>query len=203
MVDSLAILMVAKGISSLLFKRDLKRYYRQIFVDPADIPKLGYRFDNRLYFNATLPMGMTSSCYIAQRVSSAISYLMEKRGYSCVNYIDDLGGVDTPSKANEAFEHLGALLWEIGILESTAKASPPSHIMTFLGIQLNLITQTLSIDSEKLSNIREITSWWLNKTTASLKDIQKLVGSVKLCDVLCTRRKTVFLKAVKFVKRMS
>ena len=136
-------------------------------------------------------MGMTSSCYIAQRVSSAISYLMEKRGYSCVNYIDDLGGVVTPSKANEAFEHLGALLWEIGILELTAKASLPSHIMTFLGIQLNSITQTLSIDSEKLSNIREITSWWLNKTTASLKDIQKLVGVLSFA-ASCVREGRLF-----------
>ena len=61
-VDISADIMVKKGVGSLLFKRDLKRYYRQIFVDPGDIPKLGYQFDNLLYFDATLPMGMTSSC---------------------------------------------------------------------------------------------------------------------------------------------
>ena len=61
-VDTLADIMVKKGVGSFLFKRDLKRYYRQIFVDPGDIPKLSYQFDNLLYFDATLPMGMTSSC---------------------------------------------------------------------------------------------------------------------------------------------
>ena len=123
-VDTLANIMIKKGVGSLLFKRDLKCYYRQIFVDPGDIPKLGYQFDDYLYFDATLPMGMTSSCYVAQRVSDAISFLIKNAGYSCVNYINDLGGVDTPVKAMQAFEYLGDLLHKIGILESAAKATP-------------------------------------------------------------------------------
>ena len=133
-VDTLAELMVSKGIGCLLFKRDLKHYYRQIFVDPADIPKLGYQFQGELYFDATLPMGMTSSCYIAQRISSAISFLMNKRGFSCVNYIDDLGGVEKPNVAFLAFDYLGELLQKIGILESVTKAVPPCTVMVFLGI---------------------------------------------------------------------
>ena len=93
--------MVLKGVGSLLFKCDLRRYYRQIFVDPSDVAKLGYYLDDLLYFDATLPMGMTSSCYIAQRVSSIITFIMQQQGYSCLNYIDDIGGVDT--KAMRAF----------------------------------------------------------------------------------------------------
>ena len=131
-VDTLANIMVTKGVGSLLFKRDLKCYYRQIFVDPGDIPKLGYQFDNFLYFDATLLMGMTSSCYVAQRVSNAISFLMEKSGYSCVNYINDLGGEDSLDKASQAFEYLGDLLHKISILESAAKATPPCHVIVFL-----------------------------------------------------------------------
>ena len=79
-------------------------------------------------------MGMTSSCYIAQRISSIITFIMQQRGYSCVNYIDDLGGVDTPNKAMRAFNDLGTLLDEVGILESKSKASEPATSMVFLGI---------------------------------------------------------------------
>ena len=169
MVDTLADIMVTKGVGSLLFKRDLKHCYRQIFVDPGDIPKLGYQFDSLLYFDATLPMGMTSSCYVAQRVSNAISFLMEKAGYSCVNYIDNLGGVDTLEKASQAFQYLGDLLRKIGILKSTAKATSPCHVMVFLGIELNSVSQTLRIDDTRLADIKHTTSIWLNKSTASLK----------------------------------
>ena len=155
-VDTLAYIMITKGVGSLLFKRNLKHYYRQIFVDPGDIPKLGYQFDSYLFFDATLPMGMTSSCYVAQRVSNTISFLREKAGYSCVNYIDDLGGADTPEKATQAFDYLGDLLHNIGILESTAKATPLCHVMVFLRIELNSVSKTLRIDDSRLFDIKPI-----------------------------------------------
>ena len=77
-VDTLANLMIQKGVGSLLFKRDLKRYYRQIFVDPADAVKLRYFLDDLMFIDSTLLMGMTSSCYIAQRVSCIIPHIMKQ-----------------------------------------------------------------------------------------------------------------------------
>ena len=44
-----------------MFKRDLKRAYRQIPVDPGDIHVLGYKWDNKLYFDTALPMGLKSA----------------------------------------------------------------------------------------------------------------------------------------------
>ena len=78
-------------------------------------------------------------CCIVQRVSNAILYLMEIAGCSSVNYIDDLGESDTPDNAFQAFEYFGSLLAKIEILESSSKATPPSHIIVFLDIELNLI----------------------------------------------------------------
>ena len=49
-VDVLVDLMVMKEIGSLLYKRDLKRYHQHIFVNLADIPKRGYKFDNHIFF---------------------------------------------------------------------------------------------------------------------------------------------------------
>ena len=190
-VDTLANLMVMKGVGSLLFKRDLRRYYRQIFVDPADVAKLGYYLDDLLYFDTTLPMGMTSSCYIAQRVSSIITFIMQQRGYSCVNYIDDLGGVDTPDKAMLAFESLGSLLDDVGILESKAKACEPATAMVFLGIKLDSIKQTVSIDNERLTQIKELTAAWLDKSTASIKELQSLIGVLSFA-ASCVREGRLF-----------
>ena len=194
-VDTLAQLMIKKGVGSLLFKRDLKRYYRQIFVDPSDAVKLGYYVDDMIYIDSTLPMGMMSSCYIAQRVSSIIPFVMQQRGYSAVNYIDDLGGVDSASKAELAFEELGNILAEIGILESVQKATPPSTKMVFLGILLDSINQTLSIDSERLQNIKATVSIWLNKSKASLNELQKLIGLLSFA-ARCVREGRLFFSRI-------
>ena len=190
-VDTLIAIMIRKGIGSLLFKRDLKRYYRQIFLDPVDAPKLGYYIDDTVFFDCTLPMGMTSSCYIAQRVSSIIPFIMQQRGYSIVNYIDDLGGADSPNKAMQAFNELGKLLKEIGILESEAKATPPSTKMLFLGILLDSVKQTVSIDVDRLKEIRNLTKSWLGKSSASLKELQSLIGVLSFA-ASCVREGRLF-----------
>ena len=90
-VDKLAQIMVSLGKGCLLFKRDLKRYYRQISLDPVDAVKLGYRFQNNIYFDATLPMGMTSSANIAQRIINALTFILQEKGIHGLNYIDDIG----------------------------------------------------------------------------------------------------------------
>ena len=197
-VDTLAQLMIKKGVGSLLFKCDLKRYYRQIFVDPSDTVKLGYYVNDMIYIDSTLPMGM-SSCYIAQRVSSIIPFIMQQRGYSAVNYIDDLGGVDSASKAELAFEELGNILAEIGILELVQKATPPSTKMVFLGILLDSESQTLSIDSERLKIIKSTVHFWLNKKTASLNELQKLVGLLSFAAT-CVREGCLFFSRILSVK---
>ena len=194
-VDTLPQLMIKKGVGSLLFKHDLKRYYRQIFVDPSDAVKLGYYVNDVIYIDSTLPMGMTSSCYIVQRVSSIIPFIMQQRGYSAVNYIDDLGGVDSASKAELAFEELGNILAEIGILESVQKATPPSTKMVFLGILLDSINQTLSIDSERLQNIKATVSIWLNKSKALLNELQKLIGLLSFAAT-CVREGQLFFSSI-------
>ena len=175
-VDTLAQLMIDKGVGSLLFKRDLKCYYQQIFVDPSDTVKLGYYIDDLVYIDSMLPMGMTSSCYIAQTVSSMIPHIMKQRGYSAVNYIDDLGGVDTPDKASFTFDELGKIISEIGILESVNKATPSSTKMIFLGIQLDSVNQTLSIDMTRVVEIKCTVHQWLDKQFTSLHDLQCWVG---------------------------
>ena len=162
--------------------------------------KLGYFLDDLMFIDSTLPMGMTSSCYIAQRVSCIIPHIMKQRGYSAVNYIDDLGGVNMPSKANLAFLELGNILSEIGILESLHKASPPSTKMTFLGILLNSVAQTLSINAERLLLIKITVAEWLRKNSASLHELQSLVGMLSFAATCVCEGRLFFSRVLIVLK---
>ena len=190
--------MIDKGVGSLLFKRDLKHYYRQIFVDPSDAVKLGYYIDDLVYIDSMLPMGMTSSCYIAQRVSSMIPHIMKQRGYSTVNYIDDLGGVDTPDKASFAFDELGKILSEIGILESVNKATPPLTKLIFLGIQFDSVNQTLSIDMTRVVEIKCTVRQLRDKQIASLHDLKCFVGLLSFAAT-CVQEGRLFFSRILMV----
>ena len=76
-----------------------------------------------MIFDAALPMGLTSSAYIAQMITNTVIFILRKRGIHGVNYIDDIRCAASVSEAQEQFESLGNILQELGIMGSTAKAT--------------------------------------------------------------------------------
>ena len=124
-VDDLVELIKVKGKGCLLFKRDLKRAYRQIPVDPGDVPLLGYIFENQVFFDKYLSMDLRSVAHIYQRVTNAVSYMCWMLKIAVLNYLDDFPGADTPESAQKAYLELGRILESCGIEESKQKACPP------------------------------------------------------------------------------
>ena len=110
-VDSLVSIVRKKGCGCLLFKRDLRRFYRQIPVCPKDYSKLGCCFNGKMYFDKVLVMGGRSSCFIAQSITNAFKFILQKRKVDCENYLD--GDAEIPDLAWEAFKKMGALLEEL------------------------------------------------------------------------------------------
>ena len=56
----------------MIFKRDLKRAYRQLVVDPGDIHLLDYKWRGHVYFERVLTMGLRSADYMCMPTTSAI-----------------------------------------------------------------------------------------------------------------------------------
>ena len=73
---------------------------------------------------------------------------------------------------------LGATLDIWGIEEAKNKSCPPSIIMTFIGILFDTDKMTTDVNRGRLQEIRILLETWLNKETASLKDIQSLLGKL-------------------------
>ena len=95
-VDRLVDIMRMKGKGCMLFKCDCHHFYRQIPVCPTDYNKLGVVFNSKWYFDEVLVMGCRSSCYIAQRITNDIRYILAIMYMKTVNYLDDLGGAVIP-----------------------------------------------------------------------------------------------------------
>ena len=126
-IDCIADAVVATGRGCLLYKRDLKKAYRQFPVDPHDYHLLGYLWQDEFYFDTVLTMGLRSVAMACQCATTAVSWLCYQRGQSVFNYLDDFIGVAPPSTAVTAFDDLGDLLFSHGMVETSDKASPPVH----------------------------------------------------------------------------
>ena len=175
-VDDLVELIKIHGQGCHLYKRDLKRAYRQIPVDPGDVPLLGYCFEEYFYFDKFLSMGLRSAAHICQRVTNAIRYMCLMMKIAVLNYLDDFAGADSPMAAQRSFTELGRLLESCGIEESKQKACPPSTRMTFIGVLFDSEALTLSVTPERLQEILSLLDVWLLKSKATLHDLQSLIG---------------------------
>ena len=113
-LDDLTDQVVAMGRSCLLCKRDLKRAYRQLPVDPGDVNYLGYHWKGQIYVDTVLPMGLRSAAMACQRVTNAIAYIMATKDFVTINYLDDFGMAEKSDRCNEGFQTLGNVLQELG-----------------------------------------------------------------------------------------
>jgi hypothetical protein len=191
-VDSFAALVRDKGVGCLMFKRDLKRAYRQFAVDPGDIHLLAFFWRGHVFIDHSLPFGLRSAAFLCQRVTCAIAFLMRLRGASLCNYLDDFGGVDLASHAAAAYRGLAELLTDLGVLESPSKAAPPSTVMTFIGIQFDSVKMSMEVTPERLLEISEILRSWARKRVATKRELQSLIGKLQYA-AKCVRASRIFI----------
>ncbi|VDH99726.1 Hypothetical predicted protein [Mytilus galloprovincialis] len=177
-VDDFVNLIKLKGRNCGIFKRDLKRAYRQIPIDPGDINFVGFHWKNHIFVDRVLSMGLRSSAHICQRVTSSVVYMMKQSGYLLLNYLDDFAGAEKSEDANVVFDLLGRLLDSCGLEESVEKASSPSTVMTFLGVKFDTSELTISVTTERVEEILLLVKTWLNLLVATVKQLQSLLGKL-------------------------
>ena len=147
-------------------------------------------------------MGCHSSCFIAQRITNAIKYILHKMDVECVNYLDDLGGAEFPELVQESFRKMGPLLEKLGIQESISKACSPSTRMIFLGIMIDTIKMTLELDENRLCELNILLQTWKGKIYATLKQVQSLVGVLSFASSCIRQGRPFFGRILEFLRTM-
>ena len=191
-VDDFIQIIKSKGRGCLLFKKDLRRAFRQFPICPSNYNLLGFVWKKHIFCDTVLAMGCRSSAFLCQRVTNAISFIMYRIGILVLNYLDDLASAEKKELAEFAYNTLGSVLDKCGIEEAKDKSCPPSQIMTFVGVLFNTETMTIEITPERLIELRALITSWLNKEKASLKEIQSLLGKLNFVAA-CVRPARLFI----------
>ena len=195
-VDSICSLICLCGPGCLIYKRDLRRAYRQFPVDPYDYPLLCYRWRDNLYCDVVLPMGLRSAAMACQRSTNAVSHICRTTaGYNVLNYLDDFIGVESPSIAESAYIFSGSLLHELGLEESPSKACPPATSAVCLGVLFDTIDMTMSVTPERITEIEALLGDWSGKKIATRSELQSLVGKLSFISK-CVRQSRLFLSRI-------
>ena len=92
-IDAIVSAIVSLGRGCMVYKHDLRKAYHQFPVDPHDYHLLGYTWNSQFYFDTVLTMGLRSAAMACQRSTSAVTWILNRRGLRIFNYLDDFIGV--------------------------------------------------------------------------------------------------------------
>ena len=114
------------GPGAHIYKIDLARAFRQLFVDPSDWDLLGLHWDGSYYGDCRVPFGYWNGSMFLTRFTDYIRYIMRSKGHHIVNYVDDLLGLESQGHSNQSYQFLRYLLERAGFPISLSKLAPPS-----------------------------------------------------------------------------
>ena len=191
-IDRLVEFVLEKGRHCLIFKKDLRRAYRQFPVDPKDYNLLGFCYQGKFYFDTRCPFGLRSSAMICQRTTKAVVHIFTEQGFLADVYLDDFYGAEYPLLAAQAFSSLGQLFQHLGLDSSPEKDSPPSTSMICLGILVDTAAFTLEVPPSRLDDLQAELTIWQSSTGFTKKQLQSLLGKLSFVTA-CVKPGRIFM----------
>ena len=188
-VDDAAHVMHYLGKNSLMAKIDIKDAYRIIPVHPEDRPFLAVRWRDSVFVDCQLPFGLASAPAIFSAVGEALEWVLRQRGVRAViHYVDDflLLGTQDSSECQQALITTLATCEELGVPIATNKTEGPSTAITFLGIELDSSTMSVSLPIDKLHKLRSLVDELIGaKVVRDMHKFESLLGHLVHAAKVC------------------
>lgn len=138
-------------------------------------------------------MGYSISCSSFKRFSSFLEWALKRRSgcRAVVHYLDDFlfAGQAGLGQCAHLLTGFQELCIDLGVPLAEKKTEDTSSTLTFLGIELDSLTQTSRIPVAKLADLRECVFSFLSKRKVTLLELQQLVRHLNFtCNVVAPGR---------------
>ena len=176
--DAISILKQLKT-GSFLAKTDIQSAFRIMPIHPSCYHLLGFKMNNMYFYDKCLPMGLSSSCQLFERLSTALEwYLKHKLHISHVIHIlDDFLFIDQHQELCSKSLHLFIKACQtMGIPIAHNKTFEPHTTLSFAGIELDTVRQEARLPADKLSKCRSLITECLLRKKVTLLFLQQLIG---------------------------
>ena len=191
-IDTLAKRISEIGRDCRVWKKDLRRFFRQLPLCPRDYSLIGYRWRSVLFFDKSVPMGLRSATYAAQKTTDSVVYVHKNRGFWSTNYLDDFGSAEERNIAKASYDEMGNILQDFGIEESKEKAVEPTTRMEFLGNTVDTVKMSIEVSQNRMDELLHLIGIWKRKQSYTKKQLQSLIGKLSFVTN-CVRAGRIFI----------
>ena len=192
-VDQAARLIAKCGRGALMAKTDLQSVYRHVPVHPEDQHLSGM---DKSIATGPFPSGCAQhpNCLWPWRMALLGHSIVRASPTVCTTWMIFLfWGPAESDQCGLALEKATSLCDRLGLPVAAHKTVGPATVLTFLGIEVDSVSQELRLPEEKLSRLRALLSQWSTKRHASKHDLQVLLGHLSHATTV-VRPGRVFLR---------
>ncbi len=167
---------------------DLTQAYHHVAVHPDYRKYLRFQIRDpegaiHTYQYTCLPMGLSVSPRIYQKIMKTIVEKIRMRGIRCTIYMDDMLIMSkSPSEARRNTDIILQTLRDAGFLTNWDKSElTPVQTTKFLGVLINTRTLTVAIPKDKLIKCQQLLSLanqLLATSTMTARQLSKLIGTL-------------------------
>jgi len=159
---------------------DIENAYLQVPVRAEDRNALAFRMDGRTYRFRRMPFGVSTAPACFTRALRPLAGQWRRAGVTVLIYLDDIVvAAQTRAGCELAAARIRRDLQELGFALSKKKCTAPAQQATVLGVRIDTVKGTVSVPSEKRSNLRQ----WLRRaaswTRLGPRQARQLLGKLR------------------------
>ena len=138
---------------------------------------LSFELGGQYYRFRRLPFGLSSAPLWCHRFMEVIDCELTRLGVRFVRYTDDFLLIgESRAAVRAAMRTTRSVLEEHGLRINDKKTEGPTQVITFLGLGLNSLTQTIHVPADKVAELKSIIGSTIRKERVSKWQLQSLVG---------------------------
>ncbi len=140
-------------------KLDISNCFLSFPLHPSEYKYFVFQFDGVYYQFVRLPFGLSTAPRVCTLLLSVIQFVLEQKQLRLVRYLDDFLFIS--SSFADASKHLAIAIQvfqDFGLVVNNDKTEGPAQQIQFLGINLDSVSRTLSISNERIEEMNELLS---------------------------------------------
>jgi hypothetical protein len=160
-------------------KLDLSNCFLSFPLHPAVRRYFCFRFDGRLYQFTHMPFGLSTAPRVCTQLLSVVNYALTKAGIHDVRYLDDFFLIGS-SQAETAAQLTAAqsIITRFGLIVNHDKTEGPSQSLSFLGVQLDSVSQTVSCTPARVTELTTLLHSLRRQRVITRQLAESLIGKL-------------------------
>jgi hypothetical protein len=160
-------------------KLDLTNCFLSFPLHPSALPYFCFKFDGKLYQFTHMPFGLSTAPRVCTQLLSVVAFALSQQGIRPVRYLDDFFTIGaTEAGVEQQLQTAPQIIEAFGLVVNPDKTEGPSQRLSFLGVQLDSVQQTLSCTPARVAELISLLRSLRHQRVITRHHAESLIGKL-------------------------